>query len=144
MKQYHLLYLALLSALALNPASAVEPPAIPSGLDSYLLWERWPYQRIGARAYMRSTYDRSGGNDTVDASHFLYQESKIFNVALDVEGQGTLVFARYNHWHGSPWNYEVDGTNHIVKETSTADPNRPAANSVFIPEELFPSPLTWT
>ena len=144
MKQYHLLYLASLSALALSTASALEPPSIPVGLDSYLQWERWPYQRIGARAYMRSTYDRSGGNDTVDASHFLYQESKTFNVALDVEGPGVLVFSRYNHWHGSPWNYEVDGTNHIVQETSTADPNKPAANSVFLPADLFPAPLTWT
>ncbi|MBA3716080.1 MAG: hypothetical protein H0W76_27130 [Pyrinomonadaceae bacterium] len=37
------------------------PRVIPVGLDSYLMWERWPYQRIGARAYMRSTYDRAGG-----------------------------------------------------------------------------------
>ena len=38
-----------------------EPPVIPVGLDAYRQWERWPYQRIGARAYMRSTYDRLGG-----------------------------------------------------------------------------------
>ncbi len=31
-------------------------------------WDRWPYQRIGVRAYMRSTYDRTGGNDAADAS----------------------------------------------------------------------------
>src|SRR5947208_12677755 len=36
---------------------ADEPPMIPVGLDAYRLWERWPYQRIGARAYMRSTYE---------------------------------------------------------------------------------------
>src|SRR5258708_9331228 len=44
-------------------AAGDEPPVIPVGLDSYLMWERWPYQRIGARAYMRSTYDRTGGNE---------------------------------------------------------------------------------
>lgn len=45
---------------------AQEPPVIPAGLDAYRQWERWPYQRIGARAYMRSTYDRTGGNEGAD------------------------------------------------------------------------------
>src|SRR5438876_165887 len=128
----------------LSMASAAEPPAIPVGLDAYRHWERWPYQRIGARAYMRSTYDRRGGNEGADASHFLYQLADDFNVTLDVEGSGILYFARYNHWHGSPWHYIVDGTDHVVKETSTADPTRPVADSVFLPENLFPSPLAWT
>ncbi|MGI8963307.1 MAG: DUF2961 domain-containing protein [Thermomicrobiales bacterium] len=113
-------------------------------MDAYQQWERWPYQRIGARAYMRSTHDRTGGNESADASHFLYQESNTFNVTLDVEGAGVLVFARYNHWHGSPWHYEVDGTDHLVQETSSADPTNPVANSVFLPEQLFPNPLAWT
>ncbi|MCI0537987.1 MAG: DUF2961 domain-containing protein [Verrucomicrobiales bacterium] len=127
-----------------EPVNASEPPVIPVGLDAYRQWERWPYQRIGARAYMRSTHDRTGGNESADASHFLYQESKTFNVTLDVEGPGVLVFARYNHWHGSPWHYEVDGTDHIVQESSSADPTKPVAGSVFLPEELFPNPLAWT
>ena len=55
--------LGILSSLALlSMVSAAEPPVIPIGLDAYRHWERWPYQRIGARAYMRSTYDRRGGN----------------------------------------------------------------------------------
>ena len=123
---------------------AGQPPVIPVGLDAYRMWERWPYQRIGARAYMRSTYDRQGGNERADASHFLYQTAGDFNVALDVAGGGILYFVRYNHWHGSPWHYEVDGADHIVRETSTADPLHPAPGSVFQPEALFPSPLTWT
>jgi hypothetical protein len=126
------------------PILAEEPPVIPIGLDAYRQWERWPYQRIGARAYMRSTYDRRGGNEGADASHFLYQEADDFNVTLDIEGPGILYFARYNHWHGSPWHYEVDGTDHVVQESSTADPTRPVQNSVFLPERLFPSPLAWT
>src|SRR5881394_2969317 len=137
--------LGILSSLALlSMVSAAEPPVIPIGLDAYRHWARWPYQRIGARAYMRSTYDRRGGNEGADASHFLYQLADDFNVTLDVEGSGILYFARYNHWHGSPWHYVVDGTDHVVKETSTADPTRPVADSVFLPENLFPSPLAWT
>jgi Protein of unknown function (DUF2961) len=125
-------------------AGAEEPPVIPIGLDAYRQWERWPYQRIGARAYMRSTYDRSGGNEGADASHFLYQQADDFNVSLDVQGRGILYFARYNHWHGSPWHYEVDGSDNLVRESSTADPTHPVPGSVFLPEQLFPSPLAWT
>jgi hypothetical protein len=128
----------------LAACAAAQPPAIPVGPDAYRLWERWPYQRIGARAYMRSTYDRSGGNERADASQFLYQEADDFNVTLDVQSPGVLYFVRYNHWHGSPWHYEVDHKDHIVQETSTADPLHPANGSVFLPERLFPKPLAWT
>ena len=126
-----------------------EPPVIPVGLDAYRQWDRWPYQRIGARAYMRSTYDRRGGNEGADASHFLYQGADDFNVTLDVAGPGVLYFARYNHWHGSPWHYEVDGVDHLVRETGTADPVNAAKTlreTVFLPETAFPSPLavTWS
>ena len=125
-------------------AAAAQPPVIPVGADAYKMWARWPYQRIGARAYMRSTYDRRGGNESADASHFLYQLADDFNVTLDVQGPGVLYFVRYNHWHGSPWHYEVDGADHMVRETSTADPLHPAPNSVFEPARLFPNPLAWT
>jgi len=124
--------------------AAALPAQIPIGLDAYRLWNLWPYQRIGLRAYMRSTYDRAGGNERADASHFLYQLADDRNVTLDVEGPGMLYFARYNHWHGSPWHYEVDGADHIVRETSTADPEHPAQGSVFLPESAFPKPLAWT
>jgi hypothetical protein len=93
---------------------------------------------------MRSTYDRSGGNEAADASHFLRQQADDFNVALDVEGPGVLYFVRTNHWHGSPWHYVVDDTDHLVSETSTADPDHPAQGSVFLPEAALPNPLTWT
>lgn len=123
---------------------AADPPLIPVGLDAYRMWDRWPSQRIGARAYMRSTYDRRGGNESADASHFLYQLADDFNVTLDVEGAGVLYFARYNHWHGSPWHYVVDGERHLVLESSSPTPNQPVPSSVFLPEALFPNPLTWT
>ncbi|HOE96564.1 MAG TPA: DUF2961 domain-containing protein [Candidatus Sumerlaeota bacterium] len=139
---------ALVAAVLAAPIAAVEPastpPVVPLGLDAYLQWEKWPLQRLGVRSYMRSTYDRSGGNQSADASHYLYQEAEDFNVALDELGPGVLYFKRTNHWHGSPWHYEVDGTDHIVQESSTADPLNPVADSVFLPEAPFPNPLTWT
>lgn len=129
-------------ALAVRGA---EPPIIPIGLDAYRQWAGWARQRIGARAYMRSTYDRAGGNEGADASHFLRQSADDRNVTLEVEGSGVLCFARFNHWHGSPWHFIVDGVDHVVRETSTADPDHPAPGSVFIPAEAFPPPLavTW-
>ncbi len=120
------------------------PPVIPVGYDAYRQWDRWAYQRIGVRAYMRSTYDRSGGNEVADASHFLYQLADDRNVTVDIEGRGVMVFARYNHWHGSPWHYEVDGHDNVVQETSTPDPLHPKENSVFLPEHAFARPLNYT
>ena len=124
--------------------AAERPRPIPIGLDAYRSWDHWADQRIGMRAYMRSTYDRRGANEGADASHFLYQLSNKFNVTLDLEGPGLLLFSRYNHWHGSPWHYVVDGKDHPVQETSTRDPLHPAPDSVFFPPGPFPTPLNWT
>jgi hypothetical protein len=134
--------------LMLGIACTAQPQTaapIPIGLDAYRSWDQWPRQRIGMRAYMRSTYDRRGGNEGADASHFLYQLSDAFNVTLDVEGAGILLFSRYNHWHGSPWHYVVDGTDHLVQESTTSDPLHPVPDSTFLPVAPFPSPLneTW-
>ena len=126
------------------PGRGDELPEIPVGLDAVRQWDHWPVERIGARAYMRSTYDRTGGNRDADASSFLYQLADDFNVTLDLQSPGVLCFARYNHWHGSPWHYEVDGTDYVVRETSTADPDKPVKNSVFLPETAFPAPLAFT
>jgi hypothetical protein len=120
---------------------------IPIGSDAYLMWDKWPMQRIGVRTYMRSTYDREGGNQSVDASHYLFANEEDQNVSLDVKGKGILYFFRANHWHGSPWHFIVDGKDNIVKETSTSDPvnaKRVLKNTSFIPEPAFPKPLNWT
>jgi hypothetical protein len=120
---------------------------IAVGEDAYLQWDRLPYHRLGVRARMQSTYDRTGGNRDADASHFLYQQADDFNVTLDVRGPGMLYFVRTNHHHGSPWHYEVDGTDHVIKESATDDPvgaNERLDQSTFIPAELFPHPLVWT
>ncbi len=135
------------SVFAAELPQSSEPPVVPVGLDAYRQWDRLPYQRIGVRAYMRSTYDREGNNRSADASHFLYQEREDWNTTLDVVGPGCLYFKRTNHWHGSPWHYEVDGKDTIVKETATADPmnaKKTLTRTTFIPEDLFPNPLTWT
>ena len=120
------------------------PQPIPIGLDAYRAWDRWPEQRVGMRTYMRSTYDRLGANEGADASHFLYQEKDDFNVSLDLEGPGILTFVRYNHWHGSPWHFVVDGTDNVIRESSTEDPLHPVSDSVFIPDSAFPPPLNLT
>ncbi|SNT40512.1 Protein of unknown function [Granulicella rosea] len=135
----------LIAACGICRAQQAQSP-LPVGLDAYRQWDRWPEQRIGMRAYMRSTYDRAGGNEGVDASHFLRQVSDTVNVTLDLQSPGLLVFSRYNHWHGSPWHFVVDGKDHIVAETNTADPNKRVASSSFLPSAPFPSPLneTWT
>lgn len=140
-------FVAVCTAVAVAPTTrsiAQQTPPIPVGADAYLMWDHWADQRIGMRAYMRSTYERSGGND--DASNFLYQLSNTRNVTLDVAGPGILYFARYNHWHGSPWRYEVDGAETLVGETSSADPAHPVADSTFFPQDAFPAPLalTWS
>lgn len=124
--------------------NATEPPVIPVGLDAFRMWDRWAYLRIGQRTYMTSTYDRRGANEAADASHFLYQLADDRNVSLDIMGKGVLAFKRTNHWHGSPWHYIVDGREYVVQESSTADPDHPVENSVFIPQEQFPHPLTLT
>lgn len=126
------------------PADSKEPPVIPVGYDAYRMWDQWACLRIGQRTYMRSTYDRRGGNESADASHFLYQLADDRNVTLDVTGPGVLAFARYNHWHGSPWHYIVDGNDYVVQESSSANPEKPVKNSIFLPEAAFPTPLTWT
>jgi hypothetical protein len=141
---------AIIAALVVaNVAIADDAPlpVVPIGDDAYLMWDRLPYQRIGVRGMMRSTYDRTGGNRDADASHFLYQQADDFNVALDAAGPGVLYFVRTNHHHGSPWHYEIDGKDLIVKESATDNPvgaNERLKRSVFEPRELFPHPLVWT
>src|SRR5690349_21605050 len=125
-------------------AKAQEPTTIPVGLDAYRQWERWPYLRVGQQTYLRSTYDRRGGNESADASHFLYQPGPERSVTLDLEGPGVLNFVRYNHWHGSPWHYVVDGSDFTLRESSTADPDHPKEGATFLPPGLFPEPLAWT
>ena len=120
-------------------------PVIPVGYDAYRRLDLLPQIHILDRAYMRSTYDRAGGNEAADASHFLRQESDGMYTALDVAGEGMLVFWRANHWHGSPWHIVVDTNDHVVWETSTSNPEFPVASSVFLPTSALPSPLaiTW-
>lgn len=121
-------------------------PRVPIGLEALRRWDRLPLVRIGSRTLMRSTFDRSGGNEGADASHFVRQAADGTMVAIDVPGPGVVAFVRTNHWHGSPWHYVVDGRDTIVSETTTADPLHPVEGSTFLPQALFPRPLaeTWS
>jgi hypothetical protein len=123
-------------------------PNIPVGLDAYRMLDKWPMQRIGDRAYMRSTYDREGANQSADASHYLFANQEDYNVALDVKGKGVFYFFRANHWHGSPWHFIADGKDNTVQETATADRlnalSKFKTSTVFIPDVAFPKPLNFT
>jgi len=126
-----------------DPGPQLVVPVLPVGDDAFRHWERWPYQHIGMRSLMRSTYDRTGGNEASDASHFL-REATGYYVTLDLQGQGELRFVRTNRWHGSPWHYVVDGTDNVVSETNTQDPNNPVSGATFLPQTAFPAPLALT
>ncbi len=118
---------------------------IPTGYDAFRSWEKLPLQRIGVRAYMRSTYARTGGS--YDASNFLFMNKEDENVTLDVKGRGVLYFFRANHWHGSPWHFMVDGKDNLVSETATASPVdavKKFKGTAFIPAATFPEPIAWT
>jgi hypothetical protein len=134
------------AAPQMKNSSSLQLPVVPVGLDAIVQWDRWPYQRYGTRTYMRGTYDRQGGNRAADASHFLYQDKEKFNVVLDVQGSGTLYWARFNHWHGSPWHFEIDGRDNIVKELGTRAPEFPTKRTHWVPRTSFPDPLAvvWT
>src|SRR5215472_9327776 len=126
-----------------DPGPQLDVPTLPIGDDALRRWDYWAYQRIGMRGYMRSTYDRAGGNEAADASHF-DRLTSTYAVALDVQGQGELRFTRANHWHGSPWHYVDDGNDVVVAETNTASPDNPVPNAVFLPSSAFPPPLALT
>jgi hypothetical protein len=96
-------------------------PVLPFGWDTYRI-ENWPVMRPLMRTMMPSTYDRSGGNEGADASHFLYGEGENFHVVADVRGSGWLAFSRFNRWHGSPWHFEVDGQDNLLTESNLLPP----------------------
>lgn len=117
----------------------------PEGVEAYCRWDLLPQQRIGVRAYMRSTYDRMSRGG--DAGHFLFMNGEDDNVTLDVKGRGTLYFFRANHWHGSPWHFTIDGRDHVVKETATDSPVNAVKTihtAQFIPGAVFHEPMDWT
>ena len=139
------LYAQLYAQKKALPSKMEASPAIPIGLDAYRRWDLLPLQRIGVRAYMRSTYDRGGGG--YDASHFLFMNKEDGNVTLDVKGRGILYFFRTNHWHGSPWHFVIDGTDNIVKETATdapVDAVKTFKNTQFIPNKSLYEPWAYT
>ena len=128
------------------PDAPIAPPATPIGYDAYRHLDALPLIHIGDRAYMRSTYDRTGGNEGADASHYVRTEPDGLHTALDVAGPGVLVFTRANRWHGSPWHHVVDGDDRVIAESATANPDLAAPGGTFLPAAALPSPLavTWS
>ena len=60
-----------LALLAVAAAPAAPPPVLPVGWDAITHGlELWPHQRLGVRAMVRSTFDRSGANEAADSSHY--------------------------------------------------------------------------
>jgi hypothetical protein len=141
--------IAMIGACGSQPAPCpslagnASAPSIPLGYDAYRAWDTWPNIRLGTRTYLLSTYDRAGGNESADASHYIRINGDRA-VAVDLRGTGILYFARANQWHGSPWYYKVDGTDHVVTESATATPNAPPPNSTFTPASVFAPPLSLT
>ncbi|WP_346319597.1 DUF2961 domain-containing protein [Chitinophaga sp. YIM B06452] len=135
----------LLILICIPLHAAAQQHKVPNGYDAFRAWEKLPQQRIGVRAYMRSTYARNGGG--YDASNFLFMNKEDENVTLDVKGAGVLYFFRANHWHGSPWHFMVDGKDNLVSETATASPVdavKKFKSTAFIPAASFPEPMAWT
>jgi hypothetical protein len=138
----HILYLEI---LLLNTVSSRGVSLVPISFDAFAQWELLPILRDGLRGYVSSTYDRAGGNEGADASHYTLIDSNGTAMAFDVEvngaGCGLLAFVRFNHWHGSPWTFAVDGINWTVVTNDTANPNAPNSTSEWLPREGFPAPL---
>ena len=139
------LHVKLAALFALRRRRPPRSARIPSAWTPTGMWDRWPYQRIGARAYMRSTYDRAGGNERADASHFLYQLADDFNVTLDVEGPGHPLLRPLQPLARQPLALRGGRQGpHGAAKPARPIPMHPAPNSVFLPRELFPRPLAWT
>ena len=96
-----------LALLAVGAAPAAPPPVLPVGWDAITHGlELWPHQRLGVRAMVRSTFDRSGANEAADSSHYLYYNRSTGAaraVAMSLEGtRGCLYFCRFNHVWPTP------------------------------------------
>ena len=133
-------FLVLLGTASMAQSQTADP--IPVGLDAYRMGPMALSADRHAGLHAQHLRPR-GGNESADASHFLYQLADDFNVTLDVEGPGMLYFVRYNHWHGSPWHYEVDGTDHLVGKQH-GGPVASGAGLRFSARERRSPALSWT
>lgn len=77
---------------AISGRDKLEIPKIPIGLDSNRKRDQWPAQRIGVCAFIKSTFDRTGGYESADASHFLFAHEENHNITLDLIDKGVFYF----------------------------------------------------
>ena len=87
-----------------------------------------------------------GGNEGADASHFLYQDADDRNVALDLAGPGGALLHAVQPLARQPLALRGRWDDHLVRESSTADPDHPRPARPSCPRDLFPEPLalTWS
>ena len=94
---------------------------------------------------MASTFDRDGGNKGADASNYVYmirdaQSGRNRSVVFDIRGAGAMLFARFQHWHGSPWVLEIDDQPPFaLSESNTKTQSEKVDWSVFYPQAAFPN-----
>ena len=141
--------LFLLFATRTIQLRAADPPVIPVGVDAYTMWERWPYQRIGARAYMRSTYDRRGGNEGADAATSSTRWPTTSTSRSTWPGPGSSTSRATTTGTAAPGT--TRSTARITSSRRPAPPTRasPSPKSVFLPAKLLsrarwpgPGPIT--
>lgn len=126
--------------VSLDVSPDADLPPVLVGDDSIRFWDRMPYLRIGTRTVMLSTFDRAGGNEDADASHYI-RHAGALAIPVDLAGPGVLLFSRANHWHGSPWHDIADGVDRVITESSTADPDHPVSDPTFSPADPFTAPF---
>ena len=121
---YRFPFIFSLVILLTSFSAADEPPVIPVGLDAYRMWDHWADQRIGQRTYMREHLRSCQRRKYVCRRQQLrfIKSPMAQSITLDLQGPGIVTFMRYNHWHGSPWHYTVDGVDHVLSESMSVRP----------------------
>ena len=117
----------------------------PSGSTRSRQWERWPVLRVGARAYMRSTYDRDRRQRGCRREPFPLPAGRRLQRRRSTS-RGRASFASRGTTTGTAARGITRWTASTTWSASraTADPTGRSTGSTFLPRGLFPEPLAWT